>query len=143
MPYLLTMLFLRKVVTVTVKKIKLKINFNRGDWKYIKLFSNLFFIDTSTKQPFIVHYKKAVDYNYTDLAKDLNYNYTEIKYNENVFYHYYKNFSKDSILQYEWILIKDCFVITFTTTISSKESNEEIERQYENVKNILRIIDNI
>ena len=55
-------------------------------------------------------------------------------------------FKKDAIkytkeiLQYEWILIKNSFLITFTTTISSKKNRDEIDMEYENVIDILKQI---
>ncbi len=134
------MFFYRKVTNLKIKKLNLSINFSKDEWKYFKLFSNIFITNIFTNQTIILNYRKIKNYDYSNLSKDLSNNYTEVKYNENVFYHYFKNFSKEEILQYEWILIKDSFLITFTTTISSKKSNNEIDMEYENVNNILKQI---
>lgn len=134
------MFFYRKVTNLKIKKLNLSINFSKDEWKYFKLFSNIFITNIFTNQTIILNYRKIKNYDYSKLSKDLSNNYTEVKYNENVFYHYFKNFSKEEILQYEWILIKDSFLITFTTTISSKKSNNEIDMEYENVNNILKQI---
>jgi len=136
-------MFYRKVNVVTIKKLKLKINLGKNPWKYIKILSNIFLINTLTKQALIVNYKKVTNYDYLDLSKDLNDRYTEIKYNDNIFYHYFKNFDKEETLQFEWILIKNSFVISFTTTISSKKSQDEIEIEYEVVNSIMKQITNI
>lgn len=134
------MFFYRKVNNLKLKEINLSINFSENEWKYFKLFSNVFITNIVTNQTIILNYKRIRNYSYSNLSKDLSDNYTEIKYNENIFYHYFKNFIKEEILQYEWLLIKDNFLITFTTTISSKKSDNEIDEQYENVNNILKQI---
>ncbi len=134
------MFFYRKVNNLKLKEINLSINFSENEWKYFKLFSNVFITNIITNQTIILNYKRIRNYNYSNLSKDLSDNYTEVKYNENIFYHYFKNFIKEEILQYEWLLIKDNFLITFTTTISSKKSDNEIDEQYENVNNILKQI---
>ena len=134
------MFFYRKVNNLKLKEINLSINFSENEWKYFKLFSNVFITKIITNQTIILNYKRIRNYNYSNLSKDLSDNYTEVKYNENIFYHYFKNFIKEEILQYEWLLIKDNFLITFTTTISSKKSDNEIDEQYENVNNILKQI---
>jgi hypothetical protein len=109
-------------------------------FSFWKLFSNIFIRNTNTKQTIILNFTKTKDYNYSKLSKDLNHNYTEVIYNENIFYHYFINFDKDEILEYEWIFIKNSFLITFTTTISSKKSKDEIDLEYENVIDILKQI---
>jgi hypothetical protein len=134
------MFFYKKVTNLRIKKLNLSINFGRDQWKYFKLFSNIFIKNTITKQIIILNFTKIKDYNYSKLSKDLNHNYTEVIYNENIFYHYFINFDKDEILEYEWILIKNSFLITFTTTISSKKNKDEIDMEYENVIDILKQI---
>lgn len=134
------MFFYRKVTNLKIKKINLSINFRKDEWKYFKLFSNVFITNTLTNQTIILNYKKIKKYDYSNLSEDLGNNFTEVKYNKNVFYHYFKNFINEKILQYEWILIKDSYLISFTTTISSEKSDNEIDEEYENVNDILKQI---
>lgn len=134
------MFFYKKASCFKIKKLNLLINLNNSHWKYFKLFSNIFITNIATNQTIIINYKKNKNYDYSNLSKDLSNNYTEVTYNKNIFYHYFKNFTKEEILQYEWILIKDDFLITFTTTVSSKKSDNEIDEYYENVNNILKQI---